>query len=42
MKLSYAITVCNELTEIQKLILFLLEHKRDEDEIVVLLMLSMD
>ena len=37
MKLSYAITVCNELTEIQKLISFLLEHKRDEDEIVVTL-----
>ena len=37
MKISYAITVCNELTEIQKLISFLLEHKRDEDEIVVTL-----
>ena len=35
MKISYAITVCNELTEIQKLISFLLEHKRDEDEIVI-------
>ena len=35
MKISYGITVCNELTEIQKLISFLLEHKRDEDEIVV-------
>lgn len=36
MKLSYAITVCNEFVEIQKLISFLLEHKRDQDEIVVL------
>ena len=36
MKLSYAITVCNEFVEIQRLIAFLLENKRDEDEIVVL------
>ncbi len=36
MKISYAITVCNEIVEIKRLILFLLEHKRDEDEIVVL------
>tara|TARA_R110000737_G_scaffold335400_1_gene354176 strand:- start:3014 stop:3637 length:624 start_codon:yes stop_codon:yes gene_type:complete len=36
MKISYAITVCNEFAEIQKLIPFLLEHKRHEDEIVVL------
>jgi hypothetical protein len=36
MKISYAITVCNEFVEIQKLISFLLQHKRDEDEIVVL------
>ena len=36
MKISYAITVCNEIVEIQKLIQFLLEHKRYEDEIVVL------
>lgn len=34
--ISYAITVCNELDEIQKLIPFILEHKREEDEIVVL------
>jgi hypothetical protein len=34
-KISYAITVCNEFIEIQKLIPFLLEHKREEDEIVV-------
>ena len=36
MKISYAITVCNEFVEIQTLIPFLLEHKRHEDEIVVL------
>jgi len=36
MKISFAITVCNEFVEIQKLISFLLENKRDEDEIVVL------
>ena len=36
MKISYAITVCNEFVEIQKLIPFLLENKRPEDEIVVL------
>ena len=36
MKISYAITVCNELEEIKRLIPFLLEYKRPEDEIVVL------
>lgn len=36
MKISYAITVCNEIVEIQKLIPWLLENKRPEDEIVVL------
>lgn len=36
MKLTYAITVCNEVIEIQKLLGFLLEHKRPQDEIVVL------
>ena len=36
MKLSYAITVCNEFVEIQKLVEFLLEHKRVQDEIVIL------
>jgi len=36
MKISYAITVCNEFDEIQKLIPFLKENKRKEDEIVVL------
>lgn len=37
MKISYAITVCNELEEIQRLIPFLKEIKRQEDEIIVLL-----
>ena len=36
MKVSYAITVCNEFVEIQNLINFLLKHKRTEDEIIVL------
>lgn len=36
-KISYAITVCHEFIEIQKLIPFLLQHKRTEDEICVLL-----
>lgn len=36
MKISYAITVCNELTEIKKLIPFIIEYKRPEDEIVIL------
>jgi hypothetical protein len=36
MKLSYAITVYNELEEIKRLINFLLSNKREEDEIVVL------
>ena len=36
MKISYDITVCNEFVEIQKLITFLLENKRQEDEIIVL------
>lgn len=36
MKISYAITVCNEFTEIQRLISFLLDKIRNEDEIVVL------
>lgn len=35
-KISYGITTCSEIKEIQKLIPFLLKHKRDEDEIVVL------
>lgn len=36
MKISYAITVCNEFFEIKNLIDFLLTHKDKEDEIVVL------
>lgn len=36
MKISYAITVCNEFVEIQNLVSFLLKHKRQEDEIVIL------
>lgn len=36
MKLSYAITVCNELEEVRRLLDLLLEHKREQDEIVVL------
>jgi hypothetical protein len=36
MKITYAITVCNEFVEIQRLIAFLLKHKRIQDNIVVL------
>lgn len=36
MKVSFAITVCNELEEIKRLVPFLLEHKRPQDEIVIL------
>ncbi len=36
MKISYAITVCNEFLEIQRLLNFLLEKKRPQDEIVIL------
>ena len=36
MKISYAITVCNEYEEIQKLIPTLMQNIREEDEIVVL------
>ena len=36
MKISYAITVCNEFVEIQKLVPFLLKLKRKQDEIVIL------
>jgi glycosyltransferase involved in cell wall biosynthesis len=37
MTISYAITVCNEIEEIKRLISFLLENKREQDEIVVLM-----
>lgn len=36
MKISYAITVCNELEEIKTLLPFLFENKKSRDEIVVL------
>ena len=36
MKISFAITVCNEINEIKRLLPFLLEKKRIEDEIVIL------
>jgi hypothetical protein len=36
MKISYAITVCNEFMEIQRLIAFLLKYKRTQDSITVL------
>jgi hypothetical protein len=36
MKISYAITVCNEFVEIQRLVNFLLQHKRVQDNIVIL------
>jgi glycosyltransferase involved in cell wall biosynthesis len=36
MKISYAIPVCNEYVEIQRLVSFLLQNKRSVDEIVVL------
>ena len=35
MKISYAITVCSELEEIQRLLTFLLKHKELQDEIVI-------
>ena len=37
MTISYAITVCDELEEITILLKHLLEHKREQDEIVILL-----
>jgi hypothetical protein len=36
MRISYAITVCNEFLEIQRLVRFLLQHKRPQDGIVIL------
>lgn len=36
MNISYAITVCNERVEIEKLIGFLIQNKQPDDEIVVL------
>ena len=36
MSISYAITVCNEIIELQTLVPFLLDNKRTEDNIVIL------
>tara|TARA_B100001094_G_C17973409_1_gene691494 strand:+ start:53 stop:676 length:624 start_codon:yes stop_codon:yes gene_type:complete len=36
MKISYAITVCNEFVEIQRLVNFLIKNKRHQDEIIIL------
>jgi hypothetical protein len=36
MRITYAITVCNEFLEIQRLVHFLLQHKRTHDNIVIL------
>jgi glycosyltransferase involved in cell wall biosynthesis len=36
MKISYAITVCNELDEIKRLLDLLLNNKQEQDEIVIL------
>ena len=36
MKISYAIPVCNEIDEIKRLTEFLLKHKNEKDEIVIL------
>ena len=35
MKISYAITVCNEVKEIKKLISILLESKREDDVLLL-------
>jgi len=35
MKISYAVTVCNEFVEIQRLLTFLIDRKKPQDEIVV-------
>ena len=40
MKISYAVTVCDEFIEIQQLLTFLLQNKRVQDEIVVLVDLT--
>jgi len=36
MKFSFAITVCNELNELQTLVTNILEHKQEQDEIIIL------
>lgn len=40
MKISYAITVCNELEEVKRLVNFLLSNKREQDEIAILVDIS--
>lgn len=40
MKISYAITVCDEFLEIQRLLSLLLNNKRHQDQVVVLVDLS--
>ena len=35
MKISYAVTICNEHKEIEKLLAFLFENKRTQDQVVV-------
>ena len=35
MKISYAVTVCNEFVEIQRLLTFLIDRKQPQDEIVI-------
>ena len=40
MNISYAVTVCNEFIEIQRLLSFLMQNMRRDDEIVVLVDLS--
>ena len=40
MKISYAITVCNELEEVKRLVNFLLSNKQEQDEIVILVDIS--
>ena len=36
MKISYAVPVCNELVELERLLGQLVKHKREQDEIVIL------
>lgn len=36
MKITFAITVCNELEEIKQLVPFLIKNKRTDDEIIIL------
>lgn len=35
MRISYAVTVCNEIVEIERLLPFLIENKREQDEIII-------